>query len=117
MPINSEMVLRKMNEIQSSGGQAIGHWHSLRKWLLEPEQLQENFLDAVMNDNEMTHEQKEYWKSQSVPSKYGRQDVKGVYCRNCCAVIGFGEMKPYRKDDDTVDMLCSGCDSVLVEGE
>ena len=46
-----------------------------------------------------------------------RQDTKGVYCRNCEAVIEFGEMKPYRKDDDNVDMLCSGCDSVLVEGE
>jgi hypothetical protein len=63
MSINSEQVLRKMNEIQSKGGVPIAHWHSLRQWLLEPEQLQENFLEAVMNDKEMTPEQKEYWLS------------------------------------------------------
>lgn len=63
MSINSEQVLRKMNEIQSNGGESIGHWHSLRQWLLEPEQLQENFIEAVMNDKEMTPEQKEYWLS------------------------------------------------------
>ncbi len=42
---------------------------------------------------------------------------KSVYCRNCDCYVEFGEMKPYRKDDDTVDMLCNGCDAVLVEGE
>lgn len=47
----------------------------------------------------------------------GDKTVKGVYCRNCEAIIEFSEMKPYRKDDDTVDMLCSGCDETLVEGE
>lgn len=41
----------------------------------------------------------------------------GVYCRLCQDIITYSEMKSWRKDDDTVDMLCPGCDSVLVEGE
>lgn len=42
---------------------------------------------------------------------------KGVYCRNCEDTIEFSEMKPFRRDDDAVDMLCPGCDKVLVGGE
>lgn len=68
MSINSEQVLRKMNEIQSKGGEPIGHWHNLRRWLLEPEQVQESFQEAVMNDQTMTSEQKEYWLSRSIPT-------------------------------------------------
>lgn len=41
----------------------------------------------------------------------------GVYCRLCQDTIKYSEMKPLGKDNDTVDMLCPGCDSVLVEGE
>ena len=41
----------------------------------------------------------------------------GIYCRLCQDTITYSEMKPFRKDDDTVEMLCTGCDSVLVEGE
>ena len=41
MPITSEKVLRKMNEIQHKGGPSIGHWHQLRRWLLEDEQVRE----------------------------------------------------------------------------
>ena len=61
MSINSEQVLLKMNEIQNKGGVTIGHWHSLRQWLLEPEQAQETFQEAVINDKEMTAEQKVHW--------------------------------------------------------
>lgn len=43
--------------------------------------------------------------------------TKGVYCRNCEDTIEYNEMKPFRRDDDAVDMLCPGCDVVLVEGE
>lgn len=68
MPITSEKVLRKMNEIQSKGGVSIGHWHILRRWLLEDEQVQENFFDAVENDPDMTPEQKEYWLAQKPPN-------------------------------------------------
>lgn len=68
MPITSEKVLRKMNEIQSKGGEPIGHWHILRRWLLEDEQVQENFFDAVENDPDMTPEQKEYWLAQKPPN-------------------------------------------------
>jgi len=106
-----------MNEIQSKGGQPIAHWHSLRQWLLEPEQIQESFQEAVTNDPDMTSEQKEYWLSKSSPTKHGRQDAKGVYCKCCEFLVEYGDMKSWRKDDDTVDMLCPGCDSVLVEGE
>lgn len=42
---------------------------------------------------------------------------KGVYCKYCEFLVEYGDMKPWRKDDDTVDMLCPGCDYVLVEGE
>lgn len=42
MPITSEKVLRKMNEIQGKGGPSIGHWHILRRWLLEDEQVEES---------------------------------------------------------------------------
>lgn len=72
MPITSEKVLRKMNEIQSKGGPSIGHWHILRRWLLEDEQVQENFFDAVENDPDMTPEQKEYWLAQK-PANTGLQ--------------------------------------------
>ena len=41
MPINSEQVLRKMNEIQSKGGEPIADWHSLRRWLLEDKQVEQ----------------------------------------------------------------------------
>lgn len=41
----------------------------------------------------------------------------GVYCRFCQDTIKYSEMRPWRKDDDTVDMLCPGCDTVLIEGE
>ena len=44
-------------------------------------------------------------------------DRKGVYCKYCEFLVEYGDMKPWRKDDDTVEMLCPGCDSVLVEGE
>jgi len=53
----------------------------------------------------------EYWH------RAANQNRKGVYCRNCQCLVEYGEMKPFRKDDDTVDMLCNGCDAVLVEGE
>lgn len=43
--------------------------------------------------------------------------VRGIYCRNCDCIIEFSEMKPWGKDDDTVDMLCPDCGEVLVEGE
>lgn len=65
MSITSEKVLRKMNEIQSKGGTSIGHWHSLRKWLLEADQVQETFQEAVINDADMTTEQKEFWLSKA----------------------------------------------------
>ena len=42
---------------------------------------------------------------------------KGVPCKYCEILVEYGDMKPWRKDDDTVDMLCPGCDCVLVEGE
>jgi len=42
---------------------------------------------------------------------------KGVYCKYCEFLVEYSDMKPWRKDDDTVDMLCPGCDSVLAEGE
>lgn len=41
----------------------------------------------------------------------------GVYCKRCEFLVKYGDMKSWRKDDETVDMLCPGCDSVLVEGE
>ena len=43
--------------------------------------------------------------------------VHGIYCRLCQDTIKYSEMRPWGKDDDTVDMLCPGCGSVLVEGE
>ena len=64
--ITSEKVLRKMNEIQHHGGVSIGHWHQLRKWLLEDEQIKEDFLDAVKNDSDMTAQQKDFWFSQAL---------------------------------------------------
>jgi hypothetical protein len=64
MSITSEAVLRKMNEIQSKGGEPIGHWHQLRHWLLEDEQVKETFQEAVANDAEMSAEQKEHWLDQ-----------------------------------------------------
>lgn len=83
MPITSEKVLRKMNEIQSKGGEPIGHWHILRRWLLEDEQVQENFFDAVENDPDMTPEQKEYWLSQSRPTLHAG-DGGGLWaCPKC----------------------------------
>lgn len=42
---------------------------------------------------------------------------KEVYCRNCTDLILFSEMRPFRKDNDVVDMLCPGCGATLVEGE
>ena len=42
---------------------------------------------------------------------------KGVYCKYCEFLVEYSDMKSWRKDDETVDMLCPGCDSVLVEGE
>lgn len=68
MPITSENVLRKMNEIQHKGGPSIGHWHQLRRWLKEDGQVQESFQDAVRNDPDMTAEQKAYWLSQTQQS-------------------------------------------------
>lgn len=41
----------------------------------------------------------------------------GLYCRNCEDFMKFNEMKPWHNDDETVDMLCPGCDAVLVKGE
>jgi Zn finger protein HypA/HybF involved in hydrogenase expression len=38
-----------------------------------------------------------------------------VYCKNCDDFIKRDEMKRYTRDDETVDLLCPGCDSVLVE--
>lgn len=84
MPINSEQVLRKMSKIESAGGQPISHWHQLRRWLLDHEQVASR---------------------------------AGVYCKRCEFLVEYSDMKSWRKDDDTVDMLCPGCDSVLVEGE
>jgi hypothetical protein len=46
-----------------------------------------------------------------------RPRKSGIYCKLCECHVQFDEMKPWQKDDDTVDMLCPGCDSVLVEGE
>ncbi len=43
--------------------------------------------------------------------------ANGIFCRLCGVLVEFGKMKPWRKDDDTLDLLCPGCDSVLVEGE
>lgn len=94
MSITSEKVLRKMNEIQSKGGPSIGHWHILRRWLLEDEQVQETFQEAVLNDPDMTPEQKEYWLSQSRPTQRAADGVwtcvcgeihfeGGVYCDVC----------------------------------
>ena len=112
MPINSEQVLRKMNEIQSKGGEPVGHWHSLRQWLLEDKQVEQCWCCGEQSG---THES--WCPNNAVDVGRGDETRKGVYCRNCEAVIEFGEMKPFRKDDDTVDMLCSGCDETLVEGE
>lgn len=42
---------------------------------------------------------------------------KGIHCKVCECLIEFDDMKPWRKDDETVDLLCPWCDSVLVEGE
>jgi hypothetical protein len=46
-----------------------------------------------------------------------QKNRKGVYCVLCTGVVGFSDMRPFRKDDDTVDMLCPGCGTVLVAGE
>lgn len=48
---------------------------------------------------------------------YCRPKKSGIYCQNCEAEIQFSEMKNWRKDDETVDKLCPGCDAVLIEGE
>ena len=45
------------------------------------------------------------------------ENKKGVYCKRCEFLVEYSDMKSWRKDDETVDMLCPGCDSVLVEGE
>jgi hypothetical protein len=42
---------------------------------------------------------------------------KGVYCKYCEILVEYGDMKPWHKDDETVDMLCPGCDGTLVTGE
>lgn len=47
----------------------------------------------------------------------GESPRKGVYCRNCEDLIEYSEMKPRRKDDDSVEMLCPDCGATLVEGE
>ena len=38
-----------------------------------------------------------------------------VFCRVCEDFIQRSEMKRWTKDDDWTDLLCPGCDSVLVE--
>ena len=38
-----------------------------------------------------------------------------VYCRNCEVFVHRPEMKRWNKDDETIDLLCPGCDTVLVE--
>ena len=45
------------------------------------------------------------------------EEHKGVPCKYCEILVEYSDMKPWRKDDDTVDMLCPGCDCVLVEGK
>jgi len=42
---------------------------------------------------------------------------QGRYCRYCEISVKYQDMKPYRKDNEAVDMLCPGCDSVLIIGE
>lgn len=79
MSITSEKVLRKMNEIQSKGGEPIGHWHQLRRWLLEDEQIQETFQEAVMNDPDMTEEQKEFWLSKCICPADGHSELCPVH--------------------------------------
>jgi hypothetical protein len=51
------------------------------------------------------------------PREIGKKQRNGIYCRNCEDVIDFGEMKPFMRDDDVLDMLCPGCDETLVRGE
>lgn len=51
-------------------------------------------------------------KGDNVPDR-----TRGIYCHNCDDLILWNEMKPWKKDDDTLDMLCPGCDAVLIEGE
>lgn len=38
-----------------------------------------------------------------------------VFCKNCQDFIHRDEMKKWHKDDETTDLLCPDCDSVLVE--
>lgn len=47
MSITSAQVLRKMNEIQAKGGPTIGHWHQLRLWLKQDEQVREDQDDDM----------------------------------------------------------------------
>ena len=38
-----------------------------------------------------------------------------VFCKSCQDYIRRPEMKRWVRDDETVDLLCPGCDAVLVE--
>lgn len=46
-----------------------------------------------------------------------KENRKGVYCKRCEFLVEYSDMKSWRKDDETVDMLCPDCGAVLVEGE
>lgn len=89
-------------------------------WFVTEASSEDEALEKVvagLDTSRVDYADKTCWEIVEVSSDTPKVIRDGIYCRLCCVVIEFGKMKPWRKDDDTLDLLCPGCDSVLVEGE
>lgn len=90
------------------------------KWFFEEAGSEDEALEKVvarLDTSRVDYADKTCWEILEVTKQGTKSKPGGLYCRVCEDFIEFREMMPWHKDDDTVDLLCPGCDGVLVEGE